>query len=80
MIGKSTSFFIIHILQGSSVEAKTWRYWPNIGCFDFDFERTVFFELTDDAMELSTNEGLQLRKYHEAIIHLGIYIIYQPNM
>ena len=39
----------------------------------------MFFELTDDAMELSTNEGLQLRKYHGAIIFLGIFIVCQPN-
>ena len=66
MIGKSTSFFIIHILQGSSVEAKTWRYWPNIGCFDFNFERTVFFELSNDATELSITKGLELRKLQRA--------------
>ena len=30
-----------------------WRYWSNIGCYEFSFQRTVFFELTDAATPLS---------------------------
>ena len=52
----------VFLLKGSSTEAKNWRYWPNIGCFEFSFERTVFFELTNEATRLSTIEGSELRK------------------
>ena len=58
----------ISYLQIASTEAKTWRYWPNIGCFNFNFERTIFFELTDDATMLLTIEGSHLRKLQKAII------------
>ena len=57
------------LLQTASTEAKTWRYWPNIGCFDFNFERTVFFDLTEDANMLSTIKGSQLRKLKKSIMH-----------
>merc|ERR1711884_822100 len=53
-------FLIIPLALVTQTEAKTWRYWPNIGCYNFNFERTVFFELTTDATELSTTEGLKL--------------------
>ena len=58
---------MFHFLQVASTQAKTWRYWPNIGCFDFNFERTVFFELTNDATELLTIKGTELRKLQKAI-------------
>ena len=58
---------MFHFLQAASTQAKTWRYWPNIGCFDFNFERTVFFELTNDATELLTIKGTELRKLQKAI-------------
>ena len=46
-------------------QAKNWRYWSNIGCYEFSFERTVFFELTDAATPLSCDgcEGSQLCKW-----------------
>ena len=46
-------------------QAKNWRYWSNIGCYEFSFERTVFFELTDTATPLSCDgcEGSQLCKW-----------------
>jgi len=53
-------FPLIPLFLAAPTEAKTWRYWPSIGCFDFNFERTVFFELTNDATELSTINGLDL--------------------
>merc|ERR1711884_250587 len=53
-------FLIIPLALVTQTEAKTWRYWPSIGCYDFNFERTVFFELTNDANELSTIQGLEL--------------------
>ena len=43
-------------------QAKNWRYWSNIGCYRFNFERTVFFELTNAATPLAT-EGSQLCEY-----------------
>ena len=61
----------LSILQVASTEgklSKKWRYWPNIGCFDFNFERTVFFELTNDATELSAIKGVELRKSKQAIL------------
>jgi len=45
---------------GSPIEAKNWRYWPNIGCYEFSFERTVFFELTNEATRLSAIAGSEL--------------------
>merc|ERR1712117_726387 len=55
------SLFLIPLLcMGSSIEAKNWRYWPNIGCFEFSFERTVFFELTNEATRLSAIAGSEL--------------------
>ena len=42
----------------------SWRYWPNIGCYEFSFERTVFFELTNGADQLPCDgcQGSELRK------------------
>ena len=57
----------MNYFQAAPSEAKTWRYWPSIGCFGFNFERTVFFELTNDATELSTINGLDLRKLNYAM-------------
>jgi len=54
---------LIPLLLAASTEGRTgknWRYWPNIGCFDFNFERTVFFEVTNGATELSATKGLEL--------------------
>ena len=51
-------------------QAKNWRYWSNVGCYEFSFERTVFFELTDAATPLSCDgcEGSELCKWcHNAI-------------
>ena len=74
----------ISYLQIASTEAKTWRYWPNIGCFNFNFERTIFFELTDDATMLLTIKGSHLRKLQKAIIRHEFccqkLIIYKPNI
>ena len=46
--------------QSLSTEAKNWRYWPNIGCYEFSFERTVFFELTGESSRLLTNDVSKL--------------------
>merc|ERR1712117_909943 len=55
------SLFLIPLLcMASSIEGKNWRYWPNIGCFEFSFERTVFFELTNEATRLSAITGSEL--------------------
>merc|ERR1711884_899357 len=48
------------LCMGSPIEAKNWRYWPNIGCYEFSFERTVFFELTNEATRLSAITGSEL--------------------
>ena len=48
--------------QSTFVAAKDWRYWPNIGCYEFSFERTVFFEMSNEATRLSAPKGSQLRK------------------
>merc|ERR1711884_449874 len=53
-------FLIIPLALVTQTEAKTWRYWPSIGCYDFNFERTAFFELSNDATELSVINGLKL--------------------
>ena len=39
----------------------SWRYWPNVGCYEFSFERTVFFELSTGAVSLP-NSGSELGK------------------
>merc|ERR1711884_284475 len=59
-LSKISLFLIPLLCMGSSVEAKNWRYWPNIGCFEFSFERTVFFELTNEATRLSAIAGSEL--------------------
>ena len=51
-------------MQGAIDVGSTWRYWPKIGCFDFDFERTIFFELTNDVTVLPTvKDGSGLRMF-----------------
>merc|ERR1711884_588829 len=59
-LSKISLFLIPLLCMGSSIEAKNWRYWPNIGCFEFSFERTVFFELTNEATRLSAIAGSEL--------------------
>merc|ERR1712027_296881 len=59
-LSKISLLLIPLLCMGSSIEAKNWRYWPNIGCFEFSFERTVFFELTNEATRLSTIAGSEL--------------------
>ena len=53
--------------QATSITAKNWRYWPNIGCYEFSFERTVFFEMTNEATRLSAPKGSQLRKFFTSV-------------
>merc|ERR1712117_316680 len=59
-LSKISLFLIPLLCMASSIEAKNWRYWPNIGCFEFSFERTVFFELTNEATRLSAIAGSEL--------------------
>merc|ERR1712117_833020 len=59
-LSKISLILIPLLCLGSSIEAKNWRYWPNIGCFEFSFERTVFFELTNEATRLSAITGSEL--------------------
>merc|ERR1712214_64658 len=59
-LSKISLFLIPLLCMGSPIEAKNWRYWPNIGCFEFSFERTVFFELTNEATRLSAIAGSEL--------------------
>jgi len=59
-LSKISLLLIPLLCMGSSIEAKNWRYWPNIGCFEFSFERTVFFELTNEATRLSAIAGSEL--------------------
>ena len=49
----------------------SWRYWPNVGCYEFSFERTVFFELSNGAVSLP-NSGSELGKSLNRLI--GQYI------
>jgi len=61
--GLTRIILLIPLLLAASTEGRTgksWRYWPNIGCFNFNFERTVFFEVTNGATELSATKGLEL--------------------
>ena len=37
-------------------QAKNWRYWSNIGCYKFSFQRTVFLQLTNAVNPLSCND------------------------
>ena len=54
------------IVSGLSLAKADWRYWPNIGCYKFSFERTVFFDLTNAATELTCDGclGSKLRRFH----------------
>lgn len=54
-----------------------WRYWPNIGCYEFSFQRTVFFDITDDAEELTCDgcRGSELRRlYNKHVMSLLYYL------
>merc|ERR1712117_599284 len=59
-LSKISLILIPFLCLGSPTAAKNWRYWPNIGCFEFNFERTVFFELTNEATRLSAIAGSEL--------------------
>merc|ERR1711884_675899 len=67
-LSKISLFLITLLCMAASIEAKNWRYWPNIGCFEFSFERTVFFELTNEATRLSAIEGSELNTIVNASI------------
>ena len=67
-IAEGVCFIKSFIFKVNNTEAKTWRYWPNIGCYNFNFERTVFFELTNDAIVLSPVSGSELRKSQKEIM------------
>ena len=54
-----------------------WRYWPNIGCYEFSFQRTVFFDLTGNPTQLACDgcRGSELRRFYTLITFLIILIL-----